>query len=156
MAAIIRNLIQYEGIEECIYTDGNFKQFNVDDTFVIPILKPDVEQIVKVWAKARVCSHKIIKTPIGESVEGQVLTGYKLILMGEINAKYEYVALKKEQSVHTAHNIIPFCSYVVMPKAFNPSSLVTPIIWIEDIHAELLGTRCIYNNVTLMVNAEIC
>lgn len=156
MAVVIRNLIQYDGIEECIYTDSNFKQFNVDNTFAVPVVKPDIEQIVKVWARARICSHKIIKTPVGESLEGQVLNGYKLIFMGEINMKYEYVALKKEQSVHTAHNIIPFCSYIVMPKAFNQSSLVTPILWVEDIYSELLNTRCIYSNITLMANAEIC
>lgn len=156
MATVMRNLVQYEGVESCIHTEGNFKQFNVDNTFCIPMVKPDIEQLVKVWAKVKIHSHKLIKTPVGESLEGQVLNGYKLILMGEISMKYEYVSLTKEQSVHTAHNTVPFCTYIVMPKDFNPVSSILPLLWIEDIYSEQLNNRCVYSNITIMASAEIC
>lgn len=156
MTGIMRSLIQYEGIDKCNYTEGTFKQMNVDNVFCIPLVKPDIEQIVKVWANSEICKYDIIKTPIGESLEGQVLTGYKLVLMGELKMKYEYVALESTQSVHTAHTIIPFCGYIVLPKKFNPCSIVFPTILIEDIHSEQVNDRCIYTNVTLMLNAELC
>lgn len=156
MTAVMRDLIQYEGIEGCNYTNGSFKQINVDNTFCVPVMKPDIEQIVKVWSDAKIYKYKIIKTPIGKSLEGQVLTGYKLIIMGQVSMKYEYVALEKTQSVHTAHTVIPFCSYIVMPEKFNPSSIVVPTVLIEDIHSEQVGNRCVYSNITMMLNAEIC
>lgn len=156
MATVMRNLIQYSGIDTCNYTNGTFKQFNVDNTFCVAVIKPDIEQIIKVWANAKICNYKIIKTPKGKSLEGQTLTGYKLIIMGEVEMKYEYVALEKEQSTHISHNVIPFCEYVVMPKEFNPISLTSPTILIEDIHSEQLSNRCIYSNITMMLNADIC
>ncbi|MGL5416307.1 MAG: SPOCS domain-containing protein [Clostridium sp.] len=156
MSAVMRNLIQYEGIEGCNYINGNFKQDNIENTFCIPLVKPDIEQIVKVWGKAKINKYKIIKTPIGKSLEGQVLTGYKVLVMGEVKMKYEYVALEKEQSVHTAHNIVPFCSYVVMPEDFNPVATAFPTVLMEDIDSQQLNNRCIYSNITLMFNVEVC
>lgn len=156
MIPVMRNLIQYFGVEKCNYTLGNFKQINVDNTFCIPVVKPDIEQIVKVWSEAKICKHKIIKTPIGKSYEGQKLTGYKLVIMGEIKMKYEYVALNETQTVHTAHNNIPFCGYIVLPERFNPSTIVFPTVAIEDIHADQCGIRSIYSNVTMLLNVELC
>lgn len=156
MGTVIRNLIQYEGGEECNYTNGAFRQMNVDNIFCLPIVKPDIEQIVKVWVDANICKYELIKTPIGTSLEGQNLTGYKLMIMGEIKVKYEYVALEETQSVHTAHNIVPFCGYIVMPEVFNPKSIVYPMVLVEDIHSEQVSNRCIYTNVTIMLNSDIC
>lgn len=156
MGTVIRNLIKYEGIEKCDYIDGVFKQINVDNIFGLPVVKPDIEQIVKVTTDAKILKYELIRTPIGKSLEGQNLTGYKLMIMGDINFKYQYVALEKTQSVHTAHDSVPFCSYIVMPKIFNPNSIVYPIIIVEDVNSEQVGNRCIYNNVTLMLSADIC
>lgn len=156
VGSIIRNLIQYDGIEVCNHITEAFKQTNVDKIFYLPIIKPDIEQIFKVWAKAYICKHKLIKTPVAISLEGQKLTGYKLLIMGDIDAKYEYVALDKAQSLHTAYGRIPFYSYIVMPEVFNPKAIVHPTILIEDIHSELINTRCIYINFTIMLNVDIC
>lgn len=156
MGTIVRNLIRYEGREDCNYTNGSFKQTNVDNIFCLPLVKPDIEQIVKVWAKAKICKYDLIKTPVGVSLEGQNLTGYKLVIMGDIKVKYEYVALEKSQSVHTASNIIPFCSYIVMPEVFNPKAIVYPMVAIEDIHSEQVSNRCIYTNITIILSADIC
>ena len=156
MATIIRNLIQYNGIDTCRYNTENFKQVNVSDTFCIPIVKPDIEQIVKVWSEAEICNYEIVKTPVATSLEGQILTGYKLVIMGNVKMKFEYVALEKTQSVHTAHTIIPFCGYIVLPKEFNPIAVVLPNVSIEDIHVQQLGERCIYSSLAMLLSAEIC
>ena len=48
---ITRNLIEYHGIDTCKYGDmPYFKQINVDYTFCVPSQKPDIEQVVRVWA----------------------------------------------------------------------------------------------------------
>lgn len=157
MAKIYRDLIEYNNINEhCIKNVENFKQTNLDYVFCIPTQKPDIEQIVKVWAKPCVKCQKLIKTPVGTSLEGQRVTGYKYLIEGYITLKVEYVALEEEQSLHTAHVDIPFCSYVVMPDGFNKNSLITPSIIIEDINSMQMDSRCIYNNITFMAVVDLC
>jgi len=157
MGKVERNLIEYNGISTCKSTNiRNFRQTNIDYVFCIPTQKPNIEQVVKVWAKACVLSQKLVKTPKGTSLEGQTVTGYKLMVDGDINLKIEYVALETEQSLHTAHTTFPFCGYVVLPEDFNPNSIVSSSVAIEDIYSEQLDLRCVYNNITMMIIADVC
>lgn len=152
-----RNLIEYYGIDNCSIDHINyFKQINVDFTFCVPIQKPNIEQLVKVWATPCVVQQKVIQTPKGISLEGQKITGYKCMISGDINYKVEYVALEPTQPLHTAHTTIPFCGYIVLPETFNPNSILTISIAVEDIYSELVDERCIYNNVTMMLIADLC
>jgi hypothetical protein len=49
MSDVVRNLIQYAGIADHIPESSNvFKQLNIEDTFCLPIEKPNIEQITKV------------------------------------------------------------------------------------------------------------
>lgn len=156
MATVIRELIKYEGIESCRYTSGAFKQMNIENTFCIPIKKTDIKEIVKVLVKQRICKYKIIKTPIGKSLEGQNLTGYKILIIGELKLEYQYISLEKKQGIHTVCTIIPVGGYVVMPEIFNPCEIIYPIMLIEDINCKKVSNRCIYTNMTIMLNVDIC
>lgn len=157
MKSIQRELISYNGISSCDYNDiPNFKQFNTDYVFCIPDVKPDIEQITKVWVDACVVDSEVIKTPVGTSLEGQNITGYKLLVCGDMNLKIEYVACEATQSVHTAHTTFPFCGYVVLPKDVNPNAIITATVEIEDIFSEQKDLRCVYNNITMMIIADIC
>lgn len=156
MSKFIRNLIEYEGIDSSINDacplelTESFKQSNIDLNFCVPDCKPDIEQIVKVWVKVVPIHHQMVKTPVGVSYEGQIITGYKLLFVGDIHMKMEYVADDCEQSVHSAHTIVPFCEYVVMPKGYNAISAVKPNIYVEDIYTNQANKRCAYSNITLM------
>lgn len=157
MATTNRELIAYEGISTC--TPKDLKYFNQviqDFTFCVPVQKPDIEQIVKVWTTPCIRTQKIVKTPKGTSLEGQQVTGYKLMVVGDIHYKVEYVALECEQSLHTAHTVIPFCGYIVLPEKFSLNNFITASVLVEDAHAEQLDKRCIYNNVTMMLVADLC
>lgn len=157
MGKISRNLIEYNGITQCKYKSvPYFKQTNEDYVFCIPNQKPDIEQIVKVWVDGCVLDTELVKTPVGTSLEGQNMTGYKLLVCGDINLRVEYVALEETQSVHTAHTTFPFCGYVVLPGDINPNSIIKASISIEDILSEQIDKRCIYNNITIMLIADIC
>ncbi|MEG0578328.1 MAG: DUF3794 domain-containing protein, partial [Niameybacter sp.] len=131
-------------------------QINTDFTFCVPTQKPDIEQITKVWAKPCIVQKKIVKTPKGVSLEGQNITGYKLMVVGDIQYKVEYVANEATQSLHTAHTTIPFCGYIVLPEKFNVNSILTTSIILEDIYSEQVDIRCIYNNVTMMLVTDLC
>lgn len=157
MAKVFRDLIEYNNINNhCVERVENFRQSNIDYTFCIPIQKPDIEQIVKVWVEPCIKCGKVIVTPVGRSLEGQTVTGHKYLIEGSINLKVEYVALEESQSLHTAHTEIPFCSYVVLPKDFNKNALITPNIVIEDINSTQMDCRCIYNNITFMAIVDLC
>lgn len=157
MAKIIRDLIEYNGIASCAYKNvSTFKQMNTDYIFCIPDPKPDIEQIVRVWVDSCVTSTQLVKTPTGTSLEGQTVTGYKLLVTGDISLKIEYVACNSVQSVHTAHTKFPFSSYVVLPENTNPNAIIKGNVAIEDVFSEQMDCRCIYNNITMLVVADVC
>lgn len=133
---------------------ANFKQFSVQETLEIPCAKPDVEQIVKVMAEVLIISTRVIKTPKATSAEGQILTGFKLIVEGEISQKIEYVADEPTQSVHAAHFHIPFSTFIVLPEDFTVGTYLTVTGYIEDIYALLVDKRTIFKNVTILIVAE--
>lgn len=156
MAKVHRDLIEYNGIDRCPFNSDFFKQINLDFIFCIPEQKPNIEQILKVWVKPCIVHQEIVKTPVGLSLEGQNVTGKKLMISGDMKIKIEYVACSSEQPVHTAHTVFPFCSYVVLPSDFNENAIITASALVEDVLSEQMDLRCIYNNITMMVIADIC
>lgn len=157
MAELVRNLIQYAGLSDNIpETSAVFKQLNVEQNYCLPDTKPDIEQIIKVISEVIIKSTKVIKTPVGRSLEGQALTGWKLVVEGAVRLKIQYVADVPEQSVHAAHALIPFSTFIVLPEDFIPGTLVTVRGFIEDVYAQRMDERCIFNNITLILTADFC
>lgn len=156
MASVDRGLIEYRGIDTCIKGNlKNFKQVNYESTFCVPCQKPDIEQIVRVDAKTSILKYEIIKTPVGISLEGQEVTGFKLLVCGDINYKIQYVANEPTQSVHTFHKTVPFCGYIVLPKNFNTGSYINPSALIEDVSVQQIDDRCVYSNITMLLIADV-
>ncbi|WP_461204780.1 DUF3794 domain-containing protein [Clostridium sp. DL1XJH146] len=156
MASIVKHLIEYVGIVEYSQLPLDmtaFKQLTVEENLVIPSAKPDIEQIVRVMAEAIITSTKIIKTPRGTALEGQILTGRKIIIEGILNQKIEYVADEATQPVHAAHFKVPFSTFIVLPEDFEDGTVVTIIPYIEDIFVKQTDKRNIFKNVTLLLHA---
>ena len=156
MQSIVKNLIEYVGIVD--YADlptsmDSFKQLTVQENLTIPDAKPDIEQIIRVMVEAKITSTKIIETPIGKSLEGQILTGRKIIIEGILNQKIEYVADEPTQAVHAAHFKVPFSTFIVLPEDFEDGTFVTIIPYIEDIFGEEMDERNIFKNVTFLLHA---
>lgn len=157
MSQIVRNLIQYDGISDDFpETSDVFKQLFVEDTFCLPEAKPDIEQIIKVIGSLDVKNKKIIKTTKGVSLEGQILSGWKLIIEGCIKLKIQYVADEPEQSVHSAHASIPFSTFIVLPEDFITGTPVSVFGYIEDVYSQQVCQRQIFNNITLLLTTEFC
>jgi hypothetical protein len=133
----------------------NFKQLVVDETVCIPSQKPDAEDIVNVLVDVEIIATHVIKTTKGTSQEGQVLTGYKLIIEGMLHQKVEYIADEQTQSVHAAEFNVPFSSFIILPENFNEGSTVNVEAYVEDVFYKLISPRCIFKNVTLRLEAEI-
>lgn len=156
MSSVVRGLIEYNGIDTCVKNSiKNFRQVNFESTFCVPCQKPDIEQIIKVDAKTSILKYEIVETPVGVSLEGQEVTGYKLLICGDISYKVQYVADEPTQSVHTFHKCVPFCGYIVLPKKFNKESYINPSALIEDISMEQIDERCVYSNITVLLVVDI-
>jgi len=157
MEDVVKNLIQYVGISDFIPESSTvFKQLSVEKNFCIPEAKPDIEQIVKSISELKIKNTKMIKTPKGKSLEGQLLTGWKAVVEGVITQKIQYVADEPEQSVHAAHIDIPFSTFIVLPLNFVVGTPVTILGYIEDVFAQKMDERCIFNNITILLTAEFC
>lgn len=159
MVSIPKSLIQYEGTAQQLpeFTEpvAAIKEFNVEELFDLPSTKPDMELILKVKSELVIISTKIVKTPIGKSLENQTLTGWKLIVEGELRQVIQYVADERCQSIHGAHANVPFSTFIVLPPDFDENQCVIVEGYIEDIYAEQIGTRQIFKNITLLLIAQI-
>lgn len=160
MASITRKLIEYQGITTSLPSFTSpitpFKQFNIQETVEIPEAKPDIEQIVTVKADLDIVKTTLIKTPSGVvALDGQKLTGWKLVVEGHIRQIIQYVADEPLQSVHAAHFTVPFSTYVILPPDFLEGSLVDVKGYIEDIYAEKFDARRIFKNITILLIASV-
>lgn len=157
MAKIVKELIEYN-CEESYDRKRlvNFKQFSINNIFNVPIEKPDIDQITKVWVDYDICDYEFVKTPRGSSSEGQILTGNKLFISANLKVKLEYVSLKSSQSVHSMHTTIPLCAYVTLQDDSNEFSDTLPSLGIEDIYCELMNCREIYINIVLIAIVDVC
>lgn len=154
MASIVKGLVEYSGIADIFPKNPKcFKQLTVQENLVIPFVKPDVEQIVRVIAEVKINSTRIIETPESTSPEGQILTGWKVIVEGELAQKVEYVADEPRQSVHAAHFSVPFSSYIVLPRDFDNCCILNVVGYIEDIYIQLIDKRTLFKNVVLFLDA---
>lgn len=160
MGNYVSQFIEYAGIaDEFPCHPTAFKQFSVQETVCLPEAKPDIEQIIKVMAEVVIISTRVIKTPgTAEnpivSLEGQRLTGRKLIVEGEVRQKIEYVADEPAQAVYVEHTNIPFSNYIVLGENYIPGCNLIVTGYIEDIFAKQIDKRYIFKNITILVTAE--
>lgn len=157
MQKVRRNLIEYNGINSSSLGDiKNFNQINLDYNFQVSNDKPNIGSINKVWIDTQIDHTQVIETPIGISIEGQRATGYKLLVSGDINIRIEYISDDIFSSVHTVQGKFPICNYITLPQNYSFSSIVFPYICIEDIYCEILNERTVYNNITIILVADVC
>lgn len=156
MDKIYRNFVEYNGINIDTKTKfKNFNQINIDYNFKISDEKPDIQSISKVWIDANIDYHEVIKTPRGTSLNGQISTGHKLLVSGDVNLKIEYYSIGYIEVMHIVKGDFPFCNYITLPSDFNNSSMILPYVYIEDMFCEVLDKRTIYNNINLVLVCDI-
>lgn len=145
-------------------------QIFIPENLMIPEEKPDIEQIVSVSVGVEIFKTKVIVTPRsgGKDVEdpvpnyeGKLLTGRKLIIEGGLFQTMSYVGAVPEQSVHTAHFIVPFSAYIVLPKIITINGTDIEVeklkfqvnACVEDVFIKACYARQIFKNVTLLLQA---
>lgn len=130
-------------------------QISISESLTIPEQKPDIEQINSVNISVEIARKKVIVTPksLAANEEGKTLTGNKLIIEGNLCQSISYTADVPEQSVHTAHFVVPFSAYIVIPEVLNPQINYQVNPCVEDVFVNRFCKRQIFKNVTLLLQA---
>lgn len=154
MKSIMEDLTLVYGITS-MFPHGSraFKQLQIQDIMEIPKQKPDVNQIVSIFVKVDIVKTHIIATTMGESYEGQVLSGRKLMVEGKMHQKLEYIADLADQPIHAAHFSIPFSTFIVLGKEIDCYSEFDVTGYVEDVYVRRLDNRKIFKNVLILLNA---
>ncbi|WMJ80619.1 CARDB domain-containing protein [Clostridium sp. MB40-C1] len=132
----------------------SFKQLSREEYVKIPVQKPDIEEILNIVVDIEITNTKVIKTPIITSLEGQNLTGFKLIVEGVLNQKVEYIACDEKQSVHAAHFRVPFSTFIILPESYVEGTNIEIEAIVEDIYSKLVNKRTVFKNITFMILAK--
>lgn len=157
MKNILCSEIEISGIADTFPSYSNtFKQFQIQKNLCIPSEKPDIEEIIYANIYTKTCESYTISSPKSISQEGQILTGNKLIVYGEILLKIQYTAYRFDQSIHASEFKIPFSNYIVMDKHYNADleSYISP--YIEDVFIRQVSKRNFYTNIMLLLDAKYC
>lgn len=157
MGNLIRDGILYNGIDEYIPENINsFTQMNVDKVICIDDDIADIADILKVNVSSNIKHSKIVKTAIGISLEGQKLTGYKLLSEGEFDIRVDCCADDLVSTIYTFRDKIFFNNSTTLPDDSSLSSRIYENVYIEDIYSQKLSQREILVNISFIFIAEAC
>lgn len=101
------DMIDYSGVcqPQCFPRRNQIlcaKQMPITETIILPAEKPDIEQVVQVYANAHIDNYKVISSPIGK----------KIYMKGTLSQQILYVADLPSQPVHAVHSTVPFCNFI--------------------------------------------
>ncbi len=151
MGKMSKELIEYIGIDNYKCNNiSNFTQFNVNKVISIPLEMADINEIVKVWVDYNIIHHEFIKTPIGKSQEGQVLTGNKVFISADLNFKIEYEGITRSNNVNITKYKMPISTHITINEKFNSYISKHPYLIIEDVYCEKIDFRSLYLNTTII------
>lgn len=136
---------------------GAWTQLTVTELFRLPVEKPDIGTIDKVFVEVKKVSTRLVNTPIGpsptkENEEGTRLTGQKLVFEGMLEQKAVYTAAKPDQPVFTVHFVAPFSAFLTLAEDAELKE-VSVDVCVEDIFAIPFNPREIFKSVTLFLQA---
>lgn len=148
--------------ESLTSNDRNWTEISIPEVLDVPIQKPDIETIDKVFVQVKIISKRVVKTPTSdgtENAEGTKLTGWKLVVEGVLKQKVVYTAWNEVQSVHSAHFEFPFSAFIILPADTTQEDIFCVETCVEDVFVKAINPREIFKNVTLFLRAkkfELC
>lgn len=155
MKKFCEEMIEVIGVSKIFPSSSkNFKQFQIQDTFILPVENAGIKCILRVSHKININERYLIETSLATSVEHQNLTGKKVMVEGELIQKIEYVANDTTESVKAAHSIVPFSTFVVLEKDFDINSDIAVTPYIEDIFAKQINEGTVLMNTLVLLDVK--
>lgn len=128
-----------------------FTQFNICKSFQLACKGIKDSNIEDNVVNLRIKSAKRICTIEGVSIEGENLTGQKLILIGKANTKTIIRCPKNVKKLCVLEKNIPFSTFITIPKKTCKDECINLKYLIEDVTALLIDENKIFITITLMM-----
>lgn len=132
----------------------SFKQLTLDKYCLIPIQKPDIEEVDDVTVHIEIDDSYVIDTFKAISNEGQRLSGYKLIIHGHIQISIEYTAQLPNQPIHSAHFELPFSTFLILPSDYRKGARVEVGSQLENVDIDIINNRGAVVNMVFLIVAK--
>lgn len=139
---------------ETVTTQTIFKQFSIEEDVPIHVQKPEAEEIFDSKTNLIITSTRLVQTPKGTSSEGQILTGWKMVVEGILVQTVVYIANDPAQSLHAARLDSPFSTYLILPEGYKLCQPIQVEGYIENACVKLTDSRCIFKNITLRIEGN--
>ena len=153
---IVRGLVEYHGISDNIPMDlRSFKTLALDNIIEIKESAPDIEDILKVRVKGEIDNSRILKTAVGNSLDGQELTGWKLVMYGRLKVQVDYSSKSQGPAVYVSNFFLNFSSFITLSNKTSISSRIYPNVFIEDIHVKNLDAKKLFTTATIIITADV-
>lgn len=149
--------IEYEGINapDCNSLDLiTFKEFSLSEILELPFGGCDAGNILKTTATVNVLNKKLIKTPISTSIEGQVLTGLKIGIEGEVCTKITYTSDSSQQSINVLNYKTNFYISTTVPSYTKSVESIRSSVYVENISVETYSENAVCENLVLLLVLE--
>lgn len=133
---------------------SSFKNLTIEDTTVLNENSSEISSILDNKARVNILNTKLITTPKMVGVDGQCLTGYKLIVEGEITLRVHYLS-NTTDSISIYYFNISFSTYIILPENFKLGTQVKVKGYIEDIYTSPLNEKTIFSSIILLLLADL-
>lgn len=133
---------------------SNFKQISVQEYLMIPNGNIDIESINSISGYVEGVKCHTIKTMKTTSLEGQILSGNKIIIYGTLKIVVQYTACDYSQSVHSVKYNIPFTTFVVLSSNYITSNKVEIDARVENIDHNVVSCKKFFVNASIFINIK--
>ncbi|MGL6105481.1 hypothetical protein [Romboutsia sp.] len=134
-----------------------YKQFVVYENLQFDCRYINICKVKVTVPEIKIISTKIIKTPKGNSLEGQFLSGKKLIIIGSlafslildchiINKKFNINNKEKIEDIR-----IPFSTFIVIPDDETCNNKINLRYLVEDVSAIVLSSDRVFVTTSLLI-----
>lgn len=155
MNLLVRDGISYSGISDYIPNEiTSFEQRNTDKVITINQKLPNIDDILKVSISKELENSNVAKTATGVSLEGQSLSGYKLLTEGKFVVRIDYCSESNNGCIYTFKEVIYFNNATTIPKDKGQGSRVVEDVYIEDIYVEKISERDLIVNISFIFAIE--
>jgi hypothetical protein len=131
-----------------------YKQVNIYENIDLNNRCISNHQIQAAVVDFKVETKKIIDTIEGTSLEGQVLTGKKLLIIGNLNTKIFIKVCSYHKNGFWIEKCIPFSTFIIIPKDICEEDPIHIKYTIEDITAMIITCGKLFVSITLLLEYQ--
>lgn len=137
-------------------TSDYFSQINVVDNYMYGC-DPDTDKVQVTTPTVTILQTKIVDTIKNTSLEGQNLSGKKIIITGHIKLTLVLTRFScSRYTTTTTEKLIPFSTYIVIPINTCENSSVWIDYAIEDSSAYIIENNRLFTSVSLLLSYHNC